>query len=960
MGIEWGIELFGDVIKQIIKEFPLTDEERAKKPFKGDETAIFMRGKATNELKNVIENSYNLDDYVISFSPGQSQWNHRPWGGIRNKNITSSFQNGFYVVYLFSTDRKGVYLSLNQGYTNIERDSEIKDKIGELEQRSIFLRNNISKIPEDFSNLEVDCKDEKREKTQAGNIISKYYSIDDLDNEEMLVDDLNTIMEIYGQLIPIYEQKFIENSIRANFSERNGDIDTRIWKITPGEGPIRETLWDLFVNNNVIGIGWFGDKIDYLNFKTQEDVKKELSQFYNKSMDLSAKMIWDFVNSIKIGDIIVANSGYKGVLGIGMVESGYIGPNNQQNPAKNPIQQELFQDYVHFRKIKWLINDKITFSSQVFDQRTLSPINGDKWKKIKEAYIKKSQKYKELFDELELNEPNGDNIVCKPVNIIKMLYDEFENTFYNSEEGIEHSQKYDIERQKVREYYELVGNNPQAKDNVQDPPINHLLPIKEPSVAPASVGSITAYGYKNEDLPGLTEAVYNLLENLINTKNKDKQKELIKSFKSGQYANGFRSAMLSPVLYYLSPEFLLINQKTVDTFNFISEILEKEEKISVEMVDYIDNNQKLKNLLKNLSEYIPNLNFEKFDEFCHWMCYDKLGNYAKDNEKYNEWLLSNCPKDEGEETNENAFLKLLKNIYRHEMQIALGELERGKNVILYGPPGSGKTVLSKIISEEYLGKNAYSLYTVHSGTDYYDLVCRIVPQIDDKGNLVYSKEKRFLLDALLSGKVLILDEINRTQIDTALGIFFTYLERDHRINDVEQIKALLKKEIDEELDSNDLKGKLSDFRIIGTLNVYDKTFLFKLGDALKRRFTFVEITTRNDLIENLVSSEEFKKEFTNACDYNGDINIANTIIEAFADLNRIKPMGVGVLKDALQFSSYFGENAADLAISSLIIPFFENDLNYSNILSILERYGLNTSVTKLKSLNFGTSDMNGI
>ena len=240
---------------------------------------------------------------------------------------------------------------------------------------------------------------------------------------------------------------------------------------------------------------------------------------------------------------------------------------------------------------------------------------------------------------------------------------------------------------------------------------------------------------------------------------------------------------------------------------------------------------------------------------------------------------------------ENDFLKFIKETYNDEIQIGLQELKRGKNLIFFGPPGSGKTVLSKIVSEKYLGKNAYSLYTVHSGTDYYDLVCRIVPQIDKNGNLIYFKERRFLLDALLSGKVLILDEINRTQIDTALGIFFTYLEREHRISDAEQIREILTKEIDEELEINDLRSKLSDFRIIGTLNVYDKTFLFKLGDALKRRFTFIEITTKKDLIENLVSSDEFKKEFISACDYQGDFDTSKYNYGSFCKFKYYQTFG---------------------------------------------------------------------
>jgi len=67
----------------------------------------------------------------------------------------------------------------------------------------------------------------------------------------------------------------------------------QIWKITPGEGHIRDILWDLFVKNKVIGIGWFGNEKDYSEFETIEDIKKELFNFYNRSMDLSARMIWD-------------------------------------------------------------------------------------------------------------------------------------------------------------------------------------------------------------------------------------------------------------------------------------------------------------------------------------------------------------------------------------------------------------------------------------------------------------------------------------------------------------------------------------------------------------------------------------------------------------------------------------------------------------------------------------------
>lgn len=243
--------------------------------------------------------------------------------------------------------------------------------------------------------------------------------------------------------------------------------------------------------------------------------------------------------------------------------------------------------------------------------------------------------------EKELDEIDED--ACKPVNIIKTLYKEFENGFYSSGESVDHSKGYNRERQNVKKYYELIGNDPEAKFNTQDPPINHLLPIKKPAVAPVAVGDIRAFGYKDEDLPGLTEAVYSLLKNLIETNDKIEQQKLINTFKSGPYKKGFQTAMLTPVLYYLNPDFLFINKKTVSSYRFISKILGKDENISGNLVDYIDNNEKLKDLIKTLKSHIQDLNFENFDTFCHWLCSKGLGNYAEDTEKYDEWLLNHCP-----------------------------------------------------------------------------------------------------------------------------------------------------------------------------------------------------------------------------------------------------------------------------------------------------------------------------
>jgi hypothetical protein len=84
---------------------------------------------------------------------------------------------------------------------------------------------------------------------------------------------------------------------------------------------------------------------------------------------------------------------------------------------------------------------------------------------------------------------------------------------------------------------------------------------------------------------------------------------------------------------------------------------------------------------------------------------------------------------------------------------------------------------------------------------------------------------------------LIIDELNRANLDEAFGEVFTLLDMDYRE--------------DTPIDYGGSKVTLPlSFRIIGTMNTYDQAQLFSLGYAFRRRFAFVEVdsllNTTND------------------------------------------------------------------------------------------------------------------
>ncbi|TBL21756.1 DUF3578 domain-containing protein, partial [Bacillus paranthracis] len=83
--------------------------------FAGHKMGSFVRNEMTTEITRLpfIDHS----QYVVTGSVGQGNWAAVPWLAIMNKDITTSTQRGYYIVYLFSEDMERLYLTLAQGVT---------------------------------------------------------------------------------------------------------------------------------------------------------------------------------------------------------------------------------------------------------------------------------------------------------------------------------------------------------------------------------------------------------------------------------------------------------------------------------------------------------------------------------------------------------------------------------------------------------------------------------------------------------------------------------------------------------------------------------------------------------------------------------------------------------------------------------------------------------------------------
>jgi len=222
----------------------------------------------------------------------------------------------------------------------------------------------------------------------------------------------------------------------------------------------------------------------------------------------------------------------------------------------------------------------------------------------------------------------------------------------------------------------------------------------------------------------------------------------------------------------------------------------------------------------------------------------------------------------------------------------------GKSVLLVGAPGTGKTRLAIEITRELT--NIDPVIEVGRADLTYDIFMyymevkgdRYVKRLGKGGLALVGSWIR--ITANLGPVWLVFDEINRCNIEVVLGELFTALDPEYRyrvkpipVDTIEEIVKADSPDIDRisevtKLQLDECKSLLSElvkvfkeyeglpvprsFRIIGTMNIFDRAHLFKVGAALTRRLAvlyiappFIKYEERRDLVQELDSTLEDMK-----------------------------------------------------------------------------------------------------
>jgi 5-methylcytosine-specific restriction enzyme A len=185
-------------LEKVLKEYLIVKEieQFAKNPL-----ANFIRGELADTIKVACGDP---EKYIIKGSAGQSQWVRGPWVGIFNPIITSSAQKGYYPVYLFREDMKGVYLSLNQAMTEAKAiyKSDAKTALkARSENFRALLGSDTNIFKENLINLAPSSQSNDTAFYEAGNIKAKYYPRDSIPSDDILIEDLQIVLSLYDDLL---------------------------------------------------------------------------------------------------------------------------------------------------------------------------------------------------------------------------------------------------------------------------------------------------------------------------------------------------------------------------------------------------------------------------------------------------------------------------------------------------------------------------------------------------------------------------------------------------------------------------------------------------------------------------------------------------------------------------------------------------------------------------------------
>jgi len=267
------------------------------------------------------------------------------------------------------------------------------------------------------------------------------------------------------------------------------------------------------------------------------------------------------------------------------------------------------------------------------------------------------------------------------------------------------------------------------------------------------------------------------------------------------------------------------------------------------------------------------------------------------------------------------------DVYRAVM----AAVQSGRHIILTGPPGTAKTTLAEVLcglATDAGHCSGYTLTTATADWTTYETIGGLRPSSS-------GSELRFhpgiFLESAKSRRWLIVDELNRANFDRAFGQLFTLLSGQSVVLPYEDsqsgkkiVLAIEGRETRYQANQYSIVAVPPAWRIIATMNVFDKSLLFEMSYALMRRFAFIEVPAPETAVYQRIWSQELDGLPKDLADQ------ISAVLADLENLRKIKQIGPAIFRDMAKFARSYANDGtvptqalAFQLFYSFLLPQFE-------------------------------------